>query len=324
MNDVEITEVLHRVLQREAEGIAQMGQRLNPQDSVPVVRRLLACRGRVVWMGMGKMGAVARKAAATFSSTGTPALFVQAAEALHGDMGMITGQDLLFGLSYSGETDEILRVAETVRPWGVPVVAVTGNRDSGLAKLADQILDVSVPREATDRWAVPTCSTTAALALCDALAIAVMESRGFTPQDFAVLHPGGALGRQLRIKVDDLMHRGDQIPQVQVADRLRDAIAEMSRKGLGATLIRDPEGRLLGVLTDGDVRRTLESCDNPLNLPVEQFMTAPAKVCQADWLAARALALMEQHRITVLPVVDATRRIDGMIHFHDLIRARLA
>ncbi len=325
MNDRQIQSVFQRVLERESRAISQsMDRTAENSKLVPLIRLIQNCSGRCVFIGMGKMGAIARKAAGTFASTGTPSLFVQPSEALHGDLGMITARDIVLALSYSGETDEILNVLEIVRPWGVPTATLTGNIASSAAKLADFVCDISVAEEAIDAWPVPTCSTTLALATCDALAIAIMEARGFSAQDFASLHPGGNLGRQLRIKVSDLMHRNEKIPVVSPDTSLRQAIAEMSRKSLGATLVGGSNGEFLGVLTDGDVRRTMELFENPLNDAVQQFMSAPAKTCRSDWLAAQAMTLMEANRITILPVVDPEGIIQGVIHFHDLVQARLA
>jgi arabinose-5-phosphate isomerase len=323
--DKSTMDVVLRVLRRESEAIDGLAARLTQGSALPEVVGLVhGCAGRVVFAGMGKMGAISRKAAATFASTGCPALFVQPSEALHGDLGMITGKDVFLALSYSGETDELIKVTETIRPWGVPIVAMTGGHTNSLAKLANFVLDISVACEAIDQWAVPSCSTTVALALCDALAVAVMERRGFTAADFAILHPGGSLGRRLRIRVADLMHQARDVPRVAPEQSLREAIVEMSRKSLGATLVVDDRDGLLGLLTDGDVRRTIQQYDNPLNEPVRQYMTQAARTCTAEWLAARALALMEEHRITVLPVTDAADRVVGIVHFHDLVRARLA
>lgn len=311
------------VLKRQAAAIQHVANRIDEESLDRAVQQIHACSGRCVFLGMGKMGAIGRKSAATFASLGCPAMFVQPSEALHGDLGMITNHDLLLALSYSGETDEVLRVVETVRPWGVPVLALTSGLENSLAKLADIVLDVRVPAEAIDDWPVPTCSTTATLAICDALAIVVMQKRRFSVADFARLHPGGSLGRRLRIRVSDVMHSGAQSPIVLSTATLREAIVEMTRKSFGATMVADSNGCLVGLLTDGDVRRTVQKHENPLDLPVIQFCTSSPRTSVADGLAAAALTVMEEHRVTVLPVVDG-QQIVGMVHFHDLVQARLA
>jgi len=324
MNDIFLIEVVQRSLCRQAEAVAGLARQIDPLVIVQVVQNLMQCQGRAVLTGMGKMGAIGRKAASTFSSTGSPALFVQPSEALHGDLGMITKSDLVFALSYSGETDEVLRVVETVQPWGVGVIAITGAVRSTLARQADWVLDISVSHESTDLVAIPSCSTTVAMALCDSIAIAAMELRGFGAEDFAVLHPGGSLGRKLRTTVSELMHSGDRLPLIDQRHTLRQAIGEISRKGLGATLIESQSGQLAGLLTDGDVRRILEKWENPLDLQVESLMTKTPRTCEADWLAVKALALMESHRINVLPVTCGGSKIAGIVHFHDLMAARIA
>ncbi|MBL8890703.1 MAG: KpsF/GutQ family sugar-phosphate isomerase [Planctomycetaceae bacterium] len=311
------------VLQREANAIVHLSHQIDGMAIGRAVELVHNCNGRCVFVGMGKMGAVGRKAAATFASLGSPAMFVQPAEALHGDLGMITAKDLVFALSYSGETDEVLRVVETVRPWDVSVIAFTQQNDNSLTKVASVVLDIRVPQEAIDQWPVPTCSTTAAMAVCDALAIVVMQKRGFSIEDFSRLHPGGSLGRKLRVRVAELMHTGSEVPIVPANATLRDAIIEMTKKSLGATMIAASTGQLLGLITDGDIRRTVQKFENPLDKPVEEFMTSNPRTCSPGGLAAAALAMMESCRVTVLPVVDG-HRIVGMVHFHDLVRARLA
>lgn len=311
------------VLQREANAILDRSQQFDAASIGHAVELIYRCTGRCVFLGMGKMGAVGRKAAATFASLGSPAMFVQPAEALHGDLGMITANDLVLALSYSGETDEVLRVVETVRPWDVPVIAFTQQNDNSLSKLASVVIDIRVPQEAIDQWPVPTCSTTATMAVCDALAIVVMQKRRFSVEDFARLHPGGSLGRKLRVRVADLMHTGSGLPIVAPNATLREAIIEMTKKSFGATMIASASGSLVGLLTDGDVRRTVQKYDNPLEKPVEEIMTIAPRTCSPSGLAAAALALMESYRVTVLPVVDG-QQIVGMVHFHDLVRARLA
>lgn len=318
------SDVFERVLRREAESLRHVSERL---VGLPVISEVLealhTCRGRLVMTGAGKMSSIARKAASTFASTGSPSLFVQPAEALHGDLGMIRPGDVLVALSYSGETDEVLRVAETVREWGISTLVLTGSVQSSLAKVGRWVVDISVPYEAIDEWPIPTCSSTVALAVCDSLAIALLEIRGFSAQDFLGFHPGGNLGRRLSITVGDLMHRGNAIPLVKTDAKLRAAIVEMTEKSLGATLVVDETGCLVGVLTDGDVRRTIQRHDNPLDQSVASFMTTPGQTCSADWLAVRALELMESMKITVLPVVTEKTEVIGVLHLHDLLGARI-
>ncbi len=314
---------MREVLRRQAEAVAWVADRLGDEAVLAdIVQRVLACTGRCVCTGMGKMGAIARKVAATLASTGSPALFVQPSEAMHGDLGMITPQDVVLAFSYSGETDEVLRVVETVRPWGVPILAFTAGRENSLARLAHWVFDVQVPCEAIDAWPVPTCSTTATVALADALAMAVMQRRGFSASHFAVLHPGGSLGRRLRLRVRDVMRTGPELPTIPPTATFRDALIEMSRKRLGVTMIASSAGRLVGLLTDGDVRRSVERHPDPLNEAVVEFMTrSPRTCCETDF-AALALSIMEEQRVTVLPVVDDETLV-GVVHFHDLVQARL-
>lgn len=314
---------MREVLGRQAAAVAWVAERLGDEAVLDeIVTKLVGCSGRIACLGMGKMGAIARKVAATLASTGSPALFVQPSEALHGDLGMITRQDVVLAFSYSGETDEVLRVVETVRPWGVPVLAFTASRENSLARLSHWILDVQVPCEAIDAWPVPTCSTTATVALADALAMAVMQRRGFTASDFAVLHPGGSLGRRLRLRVRDVMRTGTELPTIPPTATFRDALIEMSRKRLGVTMIASDAGHLVGLLTDGDVRRSVERHPNPLNESVVDFMTRSPRTCAEHDFAAMALSIMEEHRVTVLPVVNEESLV-GVVHFHDLVQARL-
>lgn len=285
---------------------------------------MIACRGRIVVTGMGKSGHVARKIAATLASTGTPAFFVHPGEASHGDLGMITPNDVVLALSNSGETDELLTILPAVKRQGVPLIALTGNNGSSLSKLADVHLDVSVPTEACPLGLAPTASTTAALVMGDALAIALLEARGFTAEDFARSHPAGALGRRLLIAISDVMHTGDEVPRVPTEASLSDALVEMTRKGLGMTGVVDAHNRLVGVYTDGDLRRTLDDAAIDLrNTRVGQVMTQAAKTIGPERLAAEAAQLMEQYKISGLLVVDAERRLVGALNIHDLLRARV-
>lgn len=281
---------------------------------------LLRCRGRVVVTGMGKSGHIANKLAATLASTGTPAFFVHPGEASHGDLGMITGQDTVLALSNSGETDELLTILPLIKRLGVPLIALTGRPESTLARTADVHLDVSVDKEACPLNLAPTASTTAALAMGDALAVALLESRGFTQEDFARSHPGGSLGRRLLLTVADLMHSGDALPRVTPDTPLSDALLEMSRKGLGMTAVVEDE-RVCGVYTDGDLRRTLDKRIDVHDTPIRDVMTANPKTAPADMLAGEALGLMERSRINGILVVDAERRLIGALNMHDLLRA---
>jgi len=289
-----------------------------------VCEAVLACRGRVVVMGMGKSGHVGRKIAATLASTGTPAFFLHAAEALHGDLGMVERKDLLLAISNSGETAEILELIPIVKRLGMPLIAMTGRRDSTLGRAADVVLDVSVAEEACPLGLAPTASTTAALVMGDALAIALLEARGFTDEDFARSHPAGHLGRRLLLHISDIMHTGEKIPCIGADASLSAALMEMTRKGLGMTAIVDTEQRLLGVFTDGDLRRAVDNKKIDLRTtPVTTLMTQHPKTITGDKLAIEAAGLMEAHKIHALLVVDTENRVIGALNIHDLLRARV-
>jgi arabinose-5-phosphate isomerase len=279
---------------------------------------LRACAGRVVCTGMGKSGLIMKKVAATLSSTGTPALFLHPAEAVHGDLGMIVPGDVVLAASYSGTTEELLRLVETLKRLGVPLVVMTANAASPLARLADLHVPVLIDREACPLGLAPTASTTATLAMGDALAMAVLEARGFTREDFARLHPAGQLGKRL-LKVDQLMHAGDALPRVFVDTPMREAIYEMSKKGLGITAVVDTDGRLAGCISDGDLRRLLQTDDGTiLSHTAGERLTPNPRTISGDELAAAALKIMEDHRITSLFVCDAASRLEGVVHIHDL------
>jgi arabinose-5-phosphate isomerase len=280
----------------------------------------LACKGRVIVTGMGKSGHIAGKIAATLASTGTPSFFMHAAEASHGDIGMITREDVLLAVSNSGETDELLLLIPHVSRLGVPLIAVTGNARSTLARAASVHLDVSVAEEACPLNLAPTASTTVTLALGDALAVAMLEARGFTPDDFARSHPGGTLGRKLLLHVSDVMHTGDALPVVSPGARLAEGLVVMSSKGLGMCVVVEG-GRMLGVFTDGDLRRALDRQADVHRTTMREVMTSPGKSVHAHELAAEAAHLMEKHRITALPVVDAAGALIGALNVHDLLRA---
>lgn len=312
-----------RVLEIEAEALAVLAQRLDGQFP-RACEILLACRGRVVVTGMGKSGHIAGKIAATLASTGTPAFFVHPGEASHGDLGMITRQDVVLALSYSGETAELVTILPLIKRLGVPLVALTGRDESTLARAADVHLSVHVEKEACPLNLAPTSSTTATLALGDALAVALLEARGFTEADFALSHPGGSLGRRLLLKVADIMRGGDQLPCVGPDQRLGDTLIEMSGKGLGMAVVMDADGRPLGVFTDGDLRRVLDAGIDVRRAGIAEVMTRGGHAIGADALAAEALRRMEEHRITALLVLDDERRLIGILHMHDLLRAGVA
>jgi arabinose-5-phosphate isomerase len=283
---------------------------------------MMACAGRVVVTGMGKSGHVGNKIAATLASTGTPSFFVHPGEASHGDLGMITPKDVVLALSNSGETDELLTILPLIKRQGVPLIGLSGNPNSTLARLSDVHLDVSVPAEACPLGLAPTASTTAALVMGDALAVALLEARGFTAEDFARSHPAGSLGRRLLLHIADIMHTGEQIPQVGPDAMLSDALVEMTRKGLGMTAVVDPAMKLLGVFTDGDLRRMLDDAQIDLRTtPVADVMTPRAKTIASDKLAVEAARMMEDHKIHALLVVDGEQRVVGALNIHDLLRA---
>ena len=280
---------------------------------------LVACEGKVVVSGLGKSGLVCRKIASTLASTGTPALFLHAAEGLHGDIGMLTRGDVLLAVSNSGST-EVIAMLAPARRLGLPVVAMTGDRGSQLGRAADVVLDVSVAEEACPLGLAPTASTTATLALGDALAIALLERRGFSAEDFGTLHPGGALGRRLR-RVDELMHTGAELPLVSGSATMADVLREVSAKRLGLTGVLGADGTLAGIITDGDLRRAVQQHGDVLRFAASELMTRAPKTVPAGALAESALALMEQYAITALFIVDAEGRPAGVLHLHDLLRA---
>ena len=312
-----------RVLEVETRGLEAIAARIDG-DFTRACQLLLSSRGRVVCIGMGKSGHVARKIAATFASTGTPAFYVHPGEAGHGDLGMITDADVVLALSYSGETDELLMLRPVLKRQGNAVVAMTGRPESTLATTADIHLDVSVPAEACPLALAPTTSTTAALALGDALAVALLEARGFTADDFARSHPAGSLGRRLLLHIADIMHAGDEVPRVTVDATVSEALVEMSHKRLGMTAVVDDDGRLLGLYTDGDLRRSLDDANVDLRTTrIGQVMTREPRTIGADALAVEAAQLMEAHKISGLLVVDAQQRVVGALNIHDLLRARV-
>lgn len=311
------------VIDTEARAITILRERIDA-GFLHACQLMFDCPGRVVVIGIGKSGHIARKIAATLASTGTPAFFVHPAEASHGDLGMITHKDVVLSLSNSGETDELLTILPLIKRQGVPLISMTGNENSSLARLADVHLDVSVPAEACPLGLAPTASTTAALVMGDALAIALLEARGFTSEDFARSHPAGSLGRRLLVRISDIMHTGDKVPRIGANTSLTTALVEMTRKGLGMTAVTDDDGHLLGVFTDGDLRRAVDDDDVDLrNTPVRQLMSSNPKTITADKLAAEAARVMEEFKIHALLVVDAENRVVGALNIHDLLRARV-
>lgn len=320
MNDNDLCRLGRAVLETEAAALTALLPRIDAEFA-RACRLLLDCQARVVVIGMGKSGHVAGKLAATLASTGTPAFFVHPGEASHGDLGMITAHDVVIALSNSGETDEINQLLPLIKRLGIELVAITGNPASTLARAASVHLDVSVDREACPLGLAPTASTTASLAMGDALAIALLDARGFTSEDFARSHPGGRLGRRLLLRITDLMHAGDATPRVSPDTPLAGALLEMTRKGLGMTAVVDAEERVIGIFTDGDLRRALDEGVDVHDTPIEVVMTANPRLAAQDQLAAEALALMEQHSINALLVTDADGRLTGALNMHDLLRA---
>jgi arabinose-5-phosphate isomerase len=311
-------------LEIEGDAIAALHARLAQDDSVGrAVGLLFACSGRVVVSGIGKSGHIARKIAATLASTGTPAMFVHAAEAAHGDLGMVTAQDAFIAISYSGESSELMEILPLVKRMGTPLIAMTGKPGSRLAQLADVHLDISVAKEACPLNLAPTASTTVTLALGDALAVALLDARGFKEEDFARSHPGGALGRRLLTHVRDVMRSGDAIPAVGPDAPLARALLEVSQKGMGMTAVVDQDRRPLGVFTDGDLRRLIERVHDFSNLTIRDVMHANPRRLRPEQLAVDAVAVMEQFRINQMLVVDADDRLVGALHIHDLTRAKV-
>ncbi|NOZ09738.1 MAG: KpsF/GutQ family sugar-phosphate isomerase [Gammaproteobacteria bacterium] len=320
MNDESLLELGRNVIDLEAQAVAQLTQRMDNQFA-QVCRMMLNCVGRVIVVGMGKSGHIGNKIAATLASTGTPAFFVHPGEASHGDLGMITATDLVLAISNSGETPEILTILPIIKRMGIKLVAMTGNPESSLGQQADGCLNVGVNQEACPMNLAPTSSTTATLAMGDALAIVLLKSRGFTEHDFARSHPGGALGRRLLLYVTDIMHKGDAIPVVRAQDSLRDALLEMSSKGLGMTGVIDDQNRLCGIFTDGDLRRALNSTVDLYQSSISEVMTRNPKTTHPDRLAAEVVQMMRTDRINGLYVVDENNIIMGALNMHDLLKA---
>lgn len=315
-----LTRSARNVVRIEADAVQALAERVDAAF-VAACRIMLACSGRIVVTGMGKSGHIGGKIAATLASTGTPAFFVHPGEASHGDLGMITPADVVLALSNSGETSELVTIVPLIKRMGAPLISMTGKCDSTLAREADVNLDVGVAKEACPLDLAPTASTTAALVMGDALAIALLEAREFTVEDFALSHPGGSLGRRLLLRVSDLMHKGERIPVVGTAAPLRDALMEMTAKGLGMTAVVDQAEQVVGVFTDGDLRRSLDRGLDVRSATVAEVMTPGGHRIDPDRLAVEALNLMEEKKINGLLVVDPAGRLCGALNMHDLLRA---
>jgi len=308
------------VIETETRAVSALCGRIN-DDFVRACRYMLACSGRIVVLGMGKSGHIGGKIAATLASTGSPAFFVHPGEASHGDMGMITDRDVVLALSNSGETHEIITILPLIKRMGVPLVSMTGNPQSTLAQAASVNIDVGVEQEACPLGLAPTASTTAALAMGDALAVALLEARGFSEEDFALSHPGGALGRRLLLRIEDIMHTGEAIPSVPEGATLGETLMEMTQKGLGMTAVTDTGGAILGIFTDGDLRRALDGGIDVHTTRVVDLMNRNCKTIHMAMLAAEALHLMQNHKINALLVVDEQRKLVGALNMHDLLKA---
>ena len=325
LNDADakaLAEIGRAVLDIEARSVACLVERVD-SSFVDAARAMLACRGRVVVLGMGKSGHIGGKIAATLASTGTPAFFVNAGEAAHGDMGMITPDDVALAVSNSGETEELTMLIPLIKRLGVPLIGLTGNPESTLARAASVHIHVEITEEACPLGLAPTSSTTAALAMGDALAIALLQARGFTENDFARSHPGGSLGRRLLLKIDDVMHADEAMPIVRPYSVVADALVEMTRSGLGLTAVTDDDDRVVGIFTDGDLRRVLKRDHDVRSATMEDIMTRDCKTVTGDLLAAEALQIMQEHKINGLLVVDEGNRLIGVLNMHDLLRARV-
>jgi arabinose-5-phosphate isomerase len=317
-------ELAREALDIETEALRKLSARLGDDDSVArAIALMMACKGRVVVSGIGKSGHIARKIAATLASTGTPSLFLHPAEAAHGDLGMVTAQDVLIAISYSGESSELAVVIPAVKRMGVPIIAMTGKPESRLAQASDVHLDVAVDKEACPLNLAPTASTTVTLALGDALAVALLELRGFKSEDFALSHPGGALGRRLLTRVSDVMRSGDAVPQVAPDTLLIDALLEISQKGMGMTAVVDANGRPVGVFTDGDLRRLIAKAQDFSAVVIRDVMHAHPRRIHPEQLAVDAVAVMEEFRINQMLVTDADDKLVGALHIHDLTRAKV-
>ena len=322
MDDTVIKEKAVETLEIEAAAVKRLTERID-EEFVAAVNCILACKARVIVTGMGKSGHVGRKSAATLASTGTPSFFLHPAEAFHGDLGMVTEQDVVIAISNSGESSEIVNILPIIRRIGATIIAMSGRRTSQLGQFADYFIDISVEREACPLGLAPTASTTATLAMGDAIAMALMSCRNFTSQDFALFHPGGALGRRLLLTVRNVMHTDGDNPLIHKGKTAKDALFVMTDKGLGAASVIDDDGKFLGLITDGIIRRALAKDNDFLDEPVESIMFTSPLTISPEKMAAQALHVMEQHKpnpVTVLPVIDKENRPIGMVHLTDLLR----
>ena len=322
MNNSTIKEKAIETLEIEAAAVQKLTEHID-DEFIAALQCILDCKARVIITGMGKSGHVGRKIAATLASTGTPSFFLHPAEAFHGDLGMVTEQDVVIAISNSGESSEIVNILPIIRRIGATIIAMSGRRESQLGQFADYFIDISVEREACPLGLAPTASTTATLAMGDAIAMALMSCRNFTSQDFALFHPGGALGRRLLLTVKNVMHTDDDNPLIHKGKTAKDALFVMTDKGLGAASVIDDDGKFLGLITDGIIRRALAKDNNFLDEPVESIMFTSPLIIAPDKMAAQALHVMEQHKpnpVTVLPVIDAENRPIGMVHLTDLLR----
>ena len=322
MTDNEILRTGKNVIKIESEAVANLEGSIN-QEFVKAVDTIYAAKGRVVLTGMGKSGLIARKVVATLNSTGTAAIYLHPTDALHGDLGMVRKEDVVMVISKSGSTDEIAKLLPMFKRLGVKLIAMSGNPDSSLVKESDIFLNISVKEEACPHDLAPTSSTTATLVMGDALSVALLQKRGFTAEDFALLHPGGSLGKRLSLKIDEIMIKGEGVPVVKDNSSIKDIILEMTSKRLGTTCVVDKNGKLAGIITDGDLRRLLEKTMDVKNLVATDIMSKNPKVTEKDYLASFALQIMESHKITSLVVTDRDKKPIGIVHLHDLVNLGL-
>lgn len=308
------------VIRKQAQAILALEQRIDEQFT-KAVELILNCKGRVIVTGMGKSGIIARKIAATLASTGTAALYLHPAEGMHGDLGIVRREDVVIVVTKSGDTDEVYQLFPLFKRFGIPIISLLGNVNSPVAEKSDVVIDVSVAEEAGDSDFIPTSSSTAALVMGDALALALLDERHFSPEDFALLHPGGSLGRKLLLRVADVMHTGEEVPIVKEDDSMKEVILEMTSKRFGATAVVNTEGQLTGIFTDGDLRRLVERTSDIFSLKAKDVVQLNPKIISKEALAARALNLMEFFNITCLLIIDKERKPTGIVHLHDLLKA---
>jgi len=315
-----IKEKAKQVIKKQAQAVLELEKRVDDQF-VKAVETILACKGRVIVTGMGKSGIIARKIAATLASTGTAAMYLHPAEGMHGDLGMVRRDDVVIVVTKSGDTDEVYQLFPLFKRFDIPIISLLGNVNSPVAEKSDIVIDVSVAEEAGNDNLVPTSSTTAALVMGDALALALLEERHFSPEDFALLHPGGNLGRKLLLRVEDVMHTGEEVPIVKEEDSMKEVVLEMTSKRFGATAIVNCQGQLSGIFTDGDLRRVVEKSSDIFSLKAKDVGQNNPKIISKEALAARALNLMEFFNITCLLIIDKERKPVGIVHLHDLLKA---